>query len=255
MPASILRWRGGSGGDMILFFKSLSSPGSVINVEFNSIDQAGKTNVNFSKVKKFGPQREIDKLALNPDWRKQIKSQQLLAEITDYMSHYESVWIKSHYYEIDHFNDITVDLVVDAFSLPFVVFSNITKTDTVKQNFNKLVKLIIDPVLKNNYSLYSVAVDNVINFKPGGRQRLMVSDILSGLETFKIATDRVNLQLNFQFSEIYNQWLANNRPYFPSEQYQKMAQNRDYDFMNTDLSLAERYSLMALSGNKFINLC
>jgi len=255
MPASILRWRGGFGGDMILFFKSLSSPGSVVNVEFDHIDQSGKTNVNFSKIKQFGPHREIDKLALNPDWLKQIKPQQLSVEIADYVLGSESVWIKSHYYDIDQFDNITVDLVVDSFSLPFVVFSNIAKTDTVERNFNKLSESITDPVLKNNYSLYSVAVDNVMNFQPSGLQHLLVSDILSGLETFKIATDRVSLQLDFKFSEIYNFWLTNNRPRIPSKQYQKMIQDCNYDFMNTTLSQAERYSLMALSGNKFINLC
>jgi hypothetical protein len=144
---------------------------------------------------------------------------------------------------------------VDSFSLPFVVFSNIAKTDTVERNFNKLSESITDPVLKNNYSLYSVAMDNVINFQPSGLRHLLVSDILSGLETFKIATDSVNLQLDFKFSKIYNHWLTNNRPHLPSKQYQKMVQNCDYDFMNTTLSQAERYSLMALSGNKFINLC
>lgn len=255
MPVSILRWRGGSGGDMILFFKSLSSPGSVINVEFDHIDQAGKTNVNFLKIKQFGPQKEIDKVALNPEWLKKINPQQLSTEISDLVLGSESVWIKSHYYDTDQFNDITVDLVVDPFSLPFVVFSNIAKTDTVDLNFNKLSESITDPVLKSNYSLYSVAVDNVMNFQPSGLQHLLVSNILSGLETFKIATDRVNLQLDLQFSEIYNYWLNNNRPYLPSEQYQKMLQNYDYDFMNTDLTQAERYSLMALAGNKFINLC
>lgn len=255
MPASILRWRGGAGGDMILYFKSLSAPGSVINVEFDHIDQSGKTNVDFSKVKQFGPQREIDKIALSPDWLKQIKTQQLSAEIADYMSSLDSVWIKSHYYDIDQFNDITVDIVADPMSLPFVVFSNIAKTDTVERNFNRLSESITDPVLKSNYSLYSVAVDNVMNFQPSGLQHLLVSDILSGLETFKIATDRVNLQLDFKFSEIYNYWLTNNRPHLPSKQYQKMLQDCDYNFMNTDLSRAERYSLMALSGNKFINLC
>jgi len=255
MPVSILRWRGGSGGDMILFFKSLSSLGSVVNVEFDHIDQSGKTNVNFSKIKQFGPQREIDKLALNPDWLKQIKPQQLSVEIADYMLGSKSVWIKSHYYDIDQYDNITVDLVVDSFSLPFVVFSNIAKTDTVERNFNKLSESITDPVLKNNYSLYSVAMDNVINFQPSGLRHLLVSDILSGLETFKIATDSVNLQLDFKFSKIYNHWLTNNRPHLPSKQYQKMVQNCDYDFMNTTLSQAERYSLMALSGNKFINLC
>jgi hypothetical protein len=255
MPASILRWRGGAGGDMILYFKSLSDPGSVINVEFDRIDQTGKTNVDFSKVKQFGPQREIDKIALNPDWLKQIKTQQLSAEIADYVLGSKSVWIKSHYYDIDQFDDITVDLVADPMSLPFVVFSNIAKTDTVERNFNHLAESITDPVLKNNYSLYSVAVDNVMNFQPSGLTHLLVSDILSGLETFKTATDRVNLRLDFKFFEIYNHWLANNHPHLPSKQYQKMIQNCDYDFMNTTLSPAERYSLMALSGNKFINLC
>ena len=164
------------------------------------------------------------------------------------------MWIKSHYYDTDQFDNITVDLVADPLSLPFVILANISKASTLQQNFNRLVGSITDPMLKKKYSLYSVAVDNVMNFCPSGAQHLFVSDLLSGIDTLKTATDRVNLQLDFQFSHVYQYWFKNNRPYLPSKQYQKMVQRHNYDFMNTRLSLSERYSLMALSGNKFINL-
>jgi hypothetical protein len=254
MPASILRWRGGSGGDMILYFKSVSDPGSVVNVDFYCVDEFGKTNVNFSKFIKSLP-ADIDKIALTPEWIELVNLQRLSEEIKKYQNSNDSVWIKSHYYKTTQFDSITVDLVADPLSLPFVVFSNIAKTDIVDRKFNKLSEIIVDPEVKINYSMYSVAADNIKNFQVCGCQQLSVSDLLVDLTTFKNATDRVNLQLDLKFSKIYEHWLANNQPYIPSKQYQKKILNCNYDFMDSSLNRAERYSLMALAGSKFINLC
>jgi len=254
MPASILRWRGGSGGDMVLYYKSVSTPGSVINVDFYCVDTIGKTNVDFSKFNKLSP-TNIDKIASTPDWIELVNLQELSKEIKKYQDVNDSVWIKSHYYKTTQFDSITVDLVVDPLSLPFVVFSNVIKTDTVDRNFNQLAEIIADPLIKTNYSMYSVAMDNVKNFQAHGHQQLLVSDMLVDLTTFKNATDRVNLQLDLKFSNIYEYWLTNNQQYIPSKQYQKKIMDRNYNFMETGLNKAERYSLMALAGNKFINLC
>jgi hypothetical protein len=254
MAASILRWRGGSGGDMILYFKSISLPGSVVNVDFCRIDNTGKTNIDFSKFAQ-SPPREIDKIALTPEWIDLVNLEKLSEEIIKYHNISDHVWIKSHYYNTDQFDNITVDLIADPLSLPFVVLSNVIKTDTVDRKFNNLSEIITNPAIKINYSLYSVAVDNANNCTSNSCQQLLVSDLLISAETFKNATDRVNLQLDFKFSKIYNYWLATNQPYIPSEQYQKKILNCDYDFMDTGLTKAERYSLMALARNKFINLC
>jgi hypothetical protein len=131
MSLRILRWKGGSGGDMILYLKSLSSPGSVINVDFDCVNAAGKTNVDFSKFNSKIP-TELEKIGLHPKtWSDLIDLEKLSTEIDVYQIESTDLWAKSHYYATDQFDNITVDLVVDPTSLPFVVHSNVVKTDTV----------------------------------------------------------------------------------------------------------------------------
>jgi len=253
MSVRILRWQGGSGGDMILYLKSLSTPGSVINVDFDCIADTGKTNINFSKFNNRTP-TDLEKIALNPKrWTSQIDLEKLSNEIDMYQKESTDLWVKSHYYDTNQFDNITVDLVVNPESLPFVVLSNIIKTDTVTENFNAVSALIRDPVVKTNYALYSVAA-NLVNCQTFGKQQLLVSDLLCDLETFKTATNNINLELDFNFYSIYQQWLTSNQPYIPSKHYQTKIATQNYDFTDSTLSLAERYSLMALTGSKFINL-
>jgi len=251
MPANILRWKGGSGGDMILYFKSFSNPLSVINVKFSSMEKIGKIGIDSLKINQLNLS-EVDKIALTTDW---VDLARLSDEILQYRNNVNVTWIKSHYYETDQFNDITVDLVVDPVSLPFVVLSNIIKTDTVEVNFNKLSSLISDVAVKTNYSMYSVAYDLINNQKNISDQTLLVSDLLVDLPTFKTAVSNTSLHLDFSFSKVYQDWLISNQTYIPSKQYQKKVVAQDYSFMDTNLSIAERYSLLVLSGNKFINLC
>lgn len=253
MSLRILRWKGGSGGDMILYLKSLSSPGSVINADFDCISFAGKIKVDFSKFNSKIP-TDIEKIGLHPEmWTDQIDLKKLSTEIDMYRTESTDLWAKSHYYATNQFDNITVDLVVTPESLPFVVFSNIVKTDTIDTNFNKLSALITDPVVKTNYALYSVAVDFVTNYKASGHQQLQVSDLLCDLKTFKTATNNINLGLNFNHT-IYQHWLEKNQQYIPSKNYLAKVATQNYDFTDLTLNLAERYSLMALAGCKFINL-
>ena len=62
MTVSILRWKGGSGGDMLLYIKSLSHPGSVVNAVYQQVADSGKTNIDYSNVN-FSDPREIDKMS------------------------------------------------------------------------------------------------------------------------------------------------------------------------------------------------
>ena len=200
---------------MILYLKSLSDPGSVINVEFDCVNAVGKTNVDFSKFNSKIP-TELEKIGLHPKtYTDLIDLEKLSTEIDVYQIESTDLWAKSHYYATDQFDSITVDLVVDPTSLPFVVHSNIVKTDTVDINFNKLSAQISDPIIKTNYALYSVAVDLVTNYKTVSNQQLLVSDLLCDLETFKTATNNINLGLDFNFYNIYQQWLASNQEYIP----------------------------------------
>jgi hypothetical protein len=248
----MLRWKGGSGGDMILYLKSLSDPGSVINVDFCAVIESGKTHLDLTRHDEL-LLTELGKIAL-PDRNMPVDLKKLATEIESYVDTEKTVWAKSHYYKTTQFNYLTVDLVVDVVSLPFVVLCNLVKTNTLVLNFNQLSGLIPDPDIRLNYSMYCVAIDTIQSNNYISNQTIKTSELLMGVETFKSSIEKVNLGINFEFSYIYNDWFEKNKKYMPSQEYQDMVLSQNYDFFNTTLSKVERYSLMALSGNKFVNL-
>jgi hypothetical protein len=252
MAVSILRWKGGSGGDMLLYIKSLSHPGSVVNVAYQQLDATGKIDCasgNLSNLK------EINKMALNPYWLEQINKGKLLQEITLYSQQAESVWLKSHYYDTDIFNSYTLDLVADASTLPFVILSNLIKTDTLARNFTNLDTLIKDDYIRYKYYMYLVGTNCLKDTSNLNTQKIPVSSLLVDLKTFTQAVSKTNLDLDPDFFHIYENWLSANKKHLPCLKYYDKVLSQDFDFMDTDLSLPERYSLLVLSGNKFVNLC
>jgi hypothetical protein len=249
----MLRWPGGAGGDLILYIKSLSDPESVTNVKFckNIEPTYHQLNnaIDYTCIDHLHP-KEIYKIYL-ADWVDQVDPNELSDELRTYSYSDQIHWFKSHYYSSNRFDNITVDLVVDPLSLPFVVSSNIAKTDTLYKNFNRLAKMIADPMVRSNFAMYSIAMDNVQRQPSVISKHLPVSSLLIDTETFKTATNLVNLNLDFTFIHVYQNWRLKNQTYMPSERYQKKIQSQDYDFFDTELSIVERYCLMALSKNKF----
>lgn len=239
---------------MLLYIKSLSHPDSVVNVVYQQVNTTGKTIIDYSGID-FSDPREIDKIALNPLWIEQTNEDKLLQEIAQYDQQTTSVWLKSHYYNTDILNNFTLDLVVDPISLPFVISSNVTKTDILTINFNKLVGLIKDDTARLKYCMYMVGKDCLHTSVGTSMQQIPVSSLIVDLETFVQAIGKTNLDLDFDFLHVYEQWLYHNRERLPSSKYCNKILSQDFDFMDTDLSLAERYSLLVLSGSKFINLC
>ena len=254
MTVSILRWKGGSGGDMLLYIKSLSHPGSVVNAVYQQVGASGKIIIDYSDVN-FPDPREIEKIALSSPWIEQISQDKLSQELTQYDQQPANVWLKSHYYDTDLFNNYTLDLVVDPVSLPFVILSNVTKTDTLTRNFNNLVELIKDDSLRLKYCMYMVGRDCVYNLTNVSAQQIPVSSLLVDIVTFVQAIGKTNLDLDLDFSYVYQYWLDHNLERLPSPRYCDKILSQDFDFMDTDLSLVERYSLLVLSENKFVNLC
>jgi hypothetical protein len=255
MTVSILRWKGGSGGDMLLYIKSLSHPGSVVNAVYRQVEDTGKTIIDYSNVN-FSDPREIEKIALSSPWIEQISQDKLSRELTQYDQQPANVWLKSHYYNTDLFNNYTLDLVVDPVSLPFVILSNVTKTDTLTRNFHNLIDLIKDDSVRLKYIMYMVGRDCVYNFTNLSAQQIPVSSLLVDLDTFVEAIGKTNLDLDLNLSYVYQYWLDHNLQRLPSPRYCDKVLSQDFDFMNTDLSLVERYSLLVLSKkNKFVNLC
>jgi len=252
MSVRILRWKGGAGGDMILYLKSLSMPGSVLNVSFTPMDKNGKTGLDFSKVNLLAP-TELEKITLLPTWLDQVNLEKLSDEILKHQSDVNTVWLKSHYYKTDQFNNITIDIVVDEYSLPFLIAANVSKTNTTKLDFNPLISKIANNQQKFNYSMYCVAVDCMYNQQNVSKHTIPLSDLLVNVDTFDAVVTQHNIGIDSTFYNIYNDWLCSNLRYMPSLQYRKKVLDKDYNFEDPGLTLAEKYSLLVLAKKKFID--
>lgn len=247
MPLSILRWKGGAGGDMLLYM--LSSTNTVLNARYVAISKAGKAVADFSWLD-FENLTEIQKLSYRPE-SSQLNLSNLRQEIKQHRQNPQSAWIKSHYYDTNEFNDITVDLVVDPLALPFAIKANIEKTQSSTMMFGKLLSRITDEELKIKYTMYLTA--RYIN-RPEQNisdRTINVSELILEREKLQSTLSKHSMIFN---DDLYNQWLSYNLVYVPSKQYQTKIANKDYDFMDHELSLVEKYSLMVLANSKFLIL-
>lgn len=253
MPVNILRWKGGAGGDMILLMKNLTDPGSVINVALTGINTAGRTQIDYSDLD-CNNLSEIQKMSLKQKFVAMINIDCLKQEIDILDRHPKSIWLKSHYFGSDIFNHVTTDLVVDASSLPFVVSSNLDKTDTLTENFDPLVSRITDESLRKKYSMFLVGQDCMHNVKNLSCQQILVSTLLSGVENFYESMGNIQLCLDRSVSWVYQDWLDKNLHRLPSQQYLDYVKYQQFNYLDASLDLHERYSLLVLSGDKFKNL-
>lgn len=244
MTARILRWKGGYGGDMIMYLMHLSGY-KIANVIFrDAMDCQGRVTVDFSHVNQA--LTEIQKIALDRPFRDTIDEDRLIQEITAV----DGMWIKSHHYT-SLFDSITTDLVVDAKSLPFAIAANIIKTNTMTtKDFHPLAQRVQDPDIKIKLAFYNVGVDMLATL-PLTKNQITVSDIISGWHTLEPRLQSLGLQMNRSAQLFYQQWSTNNRQYFASETYAHMVHAHDYDYTQRNLSLSERYALLILSGERF----
>jgi hypothetical protein len=159
-------------------------------------------------------------------------------------------WIKSHYYN-NSFDDITTDITVDAVSLPFVMYANVYKTNTLKaQMFHPLVKRIKHADVKIKLALYNVGVDS-LSTKSTAISKICVSDLLQGWQTLCKKLEIVDIRLSSKGQHFYENWYSKNQKYFSGTRYLELIRSKDYNYTLKDLRIVERYALMVLNGQKF----
>ena len=116
--------------------------------------------------------------------------------------------------------------------------------------YNNIVKKIKDPVILYKYNCYNLAIDRV-STRNFDTKQIKLSDILGGWNTFLNSIEHVQLSVLDCFKDYYNNWLEENSVFFPSKEYTNLVETKNYDYTCTNLSLEERYCLLALSGGKF----
>lgn len=244
MTVRILRWKGGYAGDMVMCLMHLSGY-KIVNVNFlNKISQFGRVIVDSSNV--CGALSEIDRISLAKHFRDSLDDDRLAKEIRSL----DGGWIKSHYYN-NSFDDITTDIGVDPVSLPFVMSANVYKTDTLQtQIFCPIADRVKDADVRIKLALYNVGIDS-FNTTSNAVSKISVSDLLQGWNTLCTKLDLVDIHIDPQARHFYQNWLTKNKKYFAGSHFLEAVKNPGYDPDHNDLSLAERYALLVLKGQKF----
>lgn len=248
MSLTILRWKGGFGGDIVLRLVTESSMVHT-NVKFQSaISDQGRIQIDFSQLDLDNLQ-QIDRIALKEPYNLNIDPVLLKKEFDAMIASGQSWWIKSHYYQQDFYQEQIIDIVLDAELLPFAVSANINKTETLLTEFNQLVSKITDPFVQYQYSIFNLAKDFICPYNT--HRVLQMKQILSGWNVLQKAMGQFNINLVDQCKNLYEDWLESNKKYFPTAAYQRCLQTSNYSVDQPGLTLIEKYCLLALSNSKF----
>jgi hypothetical protein len=244
MTLNILRWQGGSGGDMLLKLISSSAV-----VQTNAKFQSGLSAHGKILLDQLHQPSQINYIAMDFNCRASIDPKLLKQELDQIISSDQIWWVKSHYYEQNFYTDCIVDIVVDHELLPFAVTANINKTTTMQSDFNPLVAKITDPYVRYQYSIYSLAKDFVYPYNT--KRIIQLKQLLSGWDQLKNALDSLNISLDEKLKSFYQDWLTLNTMYMPTPAYQHLVKTQDYNMDHPDLTLVEKYCLLVLAGRKF----
>lgn len=244
MTLNILRWQGGSGGDMLLSLISNSAA-----IQTNAKFQPGLSAHGKILLDQSHQPTQINYIAMDFKCRALIDPILLKQELDQIIASDQTWWVKSHYYEQNFYTDCIVDIVIDYDLLPFAVTANINKTTTMQSDFNPLVSKINNPHIRYQYSIYSLAKDFVYPYNT--KRTIQLKQLVSGWDCLRHTLELLDIPLNKELQSFYQDWLTLNTMYMPTSAYQHLVNTQDYNMDHPDLTLVEKYCLLVLAGRKF----
>jgi hypothetical protein len=249
MSLTILRWKGGYAGDMILKLITESNPAAKSNVHFKEINQAGKIEIDTSDLK-IKTLTELDLIGFNLETSRKLSQKKLKKKLNQLIADTNVWYIKSHYYTMSEFNEFTIDIVADEISLPFIISANLKKCDDSDFYNKKILKIIKDEKVKEKYSMYNIAKDSQI-IVPISNNCIPVSSIISGFDSIKQCLAKHKIFISDDVKNFYQHWYESNTNYLPSQKYIRYVNTKKYQFDDLTLTFYERYSLLVLANEKF----
>lgn len=249
MAVKILRWAPGAGGDTLLKFAVKSNSNLHTNLVFTNSPDVSRTSVNYYATKQF-KYKQITKMGM---FSHDIDTQLLKQELGQFDAEHSGNWIlKSHFYNITFDQDV-IDIVIPNNLLPFVVLASVVKdprADGLIQYQHPLIPKIKDKEILDKFDMYNIAKKEIMP-KIYSDNQISLGDILGGWESFCNATKQVGIHIDTKFKTDYNNWTEANKKFMPSEKYKSLLSSNNLDHTYKELSLVEKYCLLALSGKKF----
>jgi hypothetical protein len=253
MSLTILRWQGGMCGDTVLKLILLSNPHFHCQNQYADSTDTISSRPNISYARSF-EYDQIGKMSMQNylDVNLTLLKEQLalLAQSSAVNGEY---WIlKSHVYN-EQFDYRTIDITGHVNTIPFVVNSNLVKKSRVVDKmyeYHPLMPKIKDPDVLNKFHMFNMA-KNLLNFKNVSDEQLHLEDILGGWSRLTDSLRRLGFALDQKYKLLYQSWLEANQAFMPSQYYKQLVTDQNFDYNSQNLSIYERYCLLALSGNNF----
>jgi hypothetical protein len=248
---TILRWLGGEGGDTLLKIIVGSNPELHSNIKWGGTNNVGKTM----------PIESIDNeifinlpSAVNIAIGNQCKNvtvNELEHSIIKLKSLSKNFMLKSHWYTSSIFNNITIDLVTSTEMLPFTVGAMVQKNSKNIQNYSQLREKIKDSTMRKSYDLYNISWNRLHNTVEYSDNQIPVEVLVGGWDVLKNKLKEFNLLLDDKYKIYYVDWLDKNQQYLPSDRYKELVNACNFNYADNQLSLTEKYCLLAMSKKKF----
>jgi len=263
MAGIILRWMGGAGGDTLCHLLSLQNTDVYMNVSFH-----GKIEPNTGKTLvsgRYDPDHPllIEMTRIPYQGNNGIDMELLGVDVCNLKKKHKRFILKSHLFdnEVDKHTEV-IDLGFDLKFLPFIVQCNIEKTDTLADNFtynNSKFDSTLKKISKklNNKQKKQLATWNVVKDAIKQINKFALDNTSLSIKDFFYNQKRIAdyfkdraYEINFDV-QCFSDWKNINTKYLPSKKYQEYLQNKQYNYNDTQLTISERYILLALSGQNF----
>jgi hypothetical protein len=249
MAITLLRWKSGAAGDTILKCILDSNPNLHSQNCYVELNDA-RTIIDQAFVYNF-PYSEIAKMSLTDiDCDVNLLEDQL-HELNN--SDKSKNWIlKTHLYHNFNFLNI-IDIVIGLDTLPFTVQASLEKNSREKNllpKYHVLIDKIKNPEILYKFDCFNFIKDRVMSVELSNQQ-INLADFLKGWNHFQNSIEKVDLFISDNCKKYYDNWIAQNKKFFPSKLYLSMIGSKDYDYTNVKLSIVEKYCMLVLSGENF----
>jgi len=259
----LLRWVGGAGGDTII--NLLSKKNDVylnVNPLYKIDAYLGKSIITNKFDKKYPNLVKLTRA------HPQINKTSLLNDLINLKNDHKSFVLKCHLFnqeideELKKNNIEIVDIGFDIKFLPFIIQSNLLKTETVKSSRNperthydkNLIKISNKLTEKQNISVvtWTLIQDMIMKIKQYNLKNtlLKTKDLFYNIDSIADFFKKNNLILNVRSKYLKN-WQEKNQNILPSKTFIEYVDNMEYNYNDSALQTVERYILLMLSGNKF----
>jgi hypothetical protein len=258
MAGMMLRWTGGQAGDILMH---VISQNKKVYLNFNPIEvsQSGQLIGEPIRDPRYPVLTNLPLVVFAPGQKKTpIDYNQLRNDILQIKKDYEHFVIRCEVH--DKTFDQNVKDIIDVFDigcntnfLPFVIEAVIKKLNHHKHIYDDKtlgkISYKMTALQKHQFSIYYRAVGLIQKLQNKDYNFIFnTNDIFGNTELVQSKLKEFNLDFD---NNGYKHWKDINQQFLPSQIYQTYIKNQTYLYKNNQLSLVEKYVLLALSKEKF----